>query len=303
MAKKDKNDKKELTKADIDFQEQDNNTFEIEVTIPWEEIEDTYDKVLKELAKNVDAKGFRKGKVPADVAEEKIGKEHIFQHVIQKIIPPVYQKAIQDNELKPVASPNVQPIKVAKDNDWVLKIISCEAPEVDLKGYKKKVKKVIGSSKLWTPDQGKPKKKDEKNAKEEYNKKLNKVMETLLEHVDVDLSEFLVKRETNRSLSRFMDQLEKMGVELEDYMESKNIDSKQLREQHEEQTKRTLKLEFILQEIIQEEDIKVDEKEINKTIANVKDEKTKKRLDTPAERAYLSSILAKRKAIDFLLNL
>ncbi len=297
MAKKKKQNNNFGSKVELGKKE--NSTFELTITTPWEKIKDLYSKTLKEMAKNIEAEGFRKGKVPADMAEEKIGKQRIFSQVIQNYVPQVYTQAVQDKKLKPVASPRVTPIKIAKDNDWIIKITSCEFPEVDLGNYKKAIKKAKKKSELWTPDKGEPKEKKE----ESYNQKLNKAMDAVLKEAKVELPEFLVKNETDRALANFMDQLDKMDMNLEDYLSSKNMSGEDLRKRHRKQTERTLKLEFILQEIIKQEDIKVKKEEIDKTIENAGDEKTQERLNTPMERAYLSSILAKRKAIDFLLSL
>ena len=58
-----------------------------------------------------------------------------------------------------------------------------------------------------------------------------------------------------------------------------------------------------MQSIVQDKKIKVTDEEIDKMISATPDEKVRKSLNTPMQKAYISSILAKRKALDFLTSL
>ncbi len=77
----------------------------------------------------------------------------------------------------------------------------------------------------------------------------------------------------------------------------------QLRANFRQQSEQTLKLEFILQQIVADRKVKVEKEEIDKMINAAPDKKIQKRLDTPIERAYIASIIAKRKVLDYLTNL
>ena len=62
------------------------STVEIEITIPWEEIKTTYDEKLKEILKEAELPGFRKGKAPKNIVEEKLDKTKLFEEVIKDIV-------------------------------------------------------------------------------------------------------------------------------------------------------------------------------------------------------------------------
>ncbi|MBM3208894.1 hypothetical protein FJZ40_01185, partial [Candidatus Shapirobacteria bacterium] len=62
----------------------------------------------------------------------------------------------------------------------------------------------------------------------------------------------------------------------------------------------TLKIEFILSQIANEEKIIVDPKEIEAFIAAIKDEKEREALET--QKYLIAQIIRRRKTFDFLLN-
>jgi len=79
---------------------------ELSISFSLKDMEPTIESKLKELSKNLDLKGFRKGKVPMNVVKSKYYQqcyneslsEHIEQNYIQVII---------DEKLNPVAPPKI----------------------------------------------------------------------------------------------------------------------------------------------------------------------------------------------------
>ena len=61
------------------------STAELEITIPWSEIKTTYQVVLDQVTKESEIPGFRKGKAPKKMVEEKIDKGKIYEEVIKRI--------------------------------------------------------------------------------------------------------------------------------------------------------------------------------------------------------------------------
>ena len=60
---------------------------------------------------------------------------------------------------------------------------------------------------------------------------------------------------------------------------------------------------FILAKIAQEKSLLASEKDIETMIQAVPDEKERQKLQSPDQKAYIASILRKRKTIDYLLRL
>ncbi|MDD4351515.1 MAG: trigger factor [Candidatus Gracilibacteria bacterium] len=113
---------------------------QITVKLSKEEQEKYEKKALDKLAKSVKMEGFRPGKVPPSLIEEKIGKEGIQAEALELALPEIYYQAILEHKLQPVAQPKAD----IKSKDPVEIVLTVDVmPEVKVKDWKKiKVKKV-----------------------------------------------------------------------------------------------------------------------------------------------------------------
>ncbi len=279
-------------------------TFELEFTIPWAKVKKTYDQVLKQTVEQTEIKGFRKGKAPKDLVEKSLDKQKIYQEVLKNLLPSTYEEAIKQHHLKPIISPQITPVAAVENKDWQLKTTACEAPEVKLGDYIQAVKGALAKEKIWTPDKGKAEtNKKEKGVSQGYDQKIKLATAALLQNVQVEVSNILVEDELNRMLTRLLDQVNKLGMTIEQYAAAKKTTANNLREIYKKQAEESLQIEFILQAIVQDRKVQISKVEIDQMIKATPDEKARKRLDTPMQRAYISSILAKRKVLDHLTNL
>jgi trigger factor len=67
----------------------------IKVTIPQEQVSEEFDKRVKELAKNANIKGFRKGKVPISIIKLQYGnaiRQEVIQDILQKALPQAFKE-------------------------------------------------------------------------------------------------------------------------------------------------------------------------------------------------------------------
>jgi trigger factor len=109
---------------------------EIKLTVELSELEmETYrQKALEKLAKQVNVKGFRPGKVPLDVAAEQLDPGFVTAHAIDMAIPPTYVDAIKEKNIEPIARPKVT---VVSDVPLKYEAIIPVYPEVKVKDYQK----------------------------------------------------------------------------------------------------------------------------------------------------------------------
>lgn len=266
------------------------------ITIPWSEIKKVYEKALEKKAKEIEMPGFRKGKAPLTLAKKKIGKEPLFKETLQEILPQAYTKAAAEHQLNPIIQPRVQVIIMDEDKDWQFEVTTCEKPKISLGNYQEEVKNSLRAPKIIVPG------KEEKEKKKSENEKLKELFETLLKAVKIELPQILIEEEVNRLLSSLLEQINKLGLTLDAYLNSTKKTTEQLKQEYQERAERTLKLEFILSAITEDLKVEVEEKEIEAMIQKAaKDEKEKKRL--ASQRYYLASILRRQKTLDKLLNL
>ena len=121
------------------------NQAEFTITVDKETVAKAVNKGYLKIAKNVDIPGFRKGKVPKFVLVQKIGIEPILEEAAEIMMSPAYAEAVSEEGVEPIASPKVEIVKIAEDDEFVFKATCITRPEPKLGDYKgmKLTKKVI----------------------------------------------------------------------------------------------------------------------------------------------------------------
>jgi FKBP-type peptidyl-prolyl cis-trans isomerase (trigger factor) len=275
----------------------ENGNLELTINVPWSRIKSSYQQVLEKLAKETSLKGFRQGKAPVDLVEKQIGKDKLYQETLKEILPQVYLEAVKEHQLKPIVNPQVSVNSLAEGKEWQIKAVACELPKVELANYQEEVRKALAAEKIWTPG------KDKKPAPENESQKMNKIFKALLENVKLKLPEILVQEEVNRMLSRLIDQTARLGLTVEQYLASSGKTQEQIKEEYSQQAQETLKLELILAAIADKEKIEISDDEVEKMIAAIPEEGTKKSFKTPEQKVYIKQLLRKRRVIDNLAKL
>jgi FKBP-type peptidyl-prolyl cis-trans isomerase (trigger factor) len=275
----------------------ENGNLELTINIPWKRIKTSSQQILEKLAKETVLKGFRQGKAPIELVEKQIGKEKLYQETLKEILPQIYLEAIKEHQLKPIVNPQISVNSLAEGKDWQIKAITCELPKVELVNYKEEVRKALASEKIWTPG------KDKKPAPENENQKLDKIFKALLENIKLNLPEILLQEEVNRMLSRLVDQTARLGLTVEQYLASSGKTQEKIKEEYTQQAQETLKLELILSAIADKEKIEISDSEVEKMIAAIPEEETKKAFKSQEQKAYIRQLLRKRKVIDSLTKL
>lgn len=90
------------------------------VGVPAEQVENEVENRLKQAARNVSIKGFRKGKVPMSVVKQRFGAG-IRQEVVGDVISRSFYAAVQKENVKPAGQPSIQPkqMAVGKDLEYI----------------------------------------------------------------------------------------------------------------------------------------------------------------------------------------
>ncbi len=275
-------------------------TIELTVTIPWGDIAKTYEEVVKEMVKASELPGFRKGKAPRKLVEEKTDKGKAYEEVLKKLIPQVYNEAVTAQKIHPIIAPKVELKEAQEGKDWVLRLLTCERPTVELGSYKEKVQnlKVTSQKKIWVPGEA-PQKGE--TAEKERKPTLDELLTAVYSVVNIKLPAMLVENEVNRLLSELIDQTKKLGMTVEQYLASTGRNAESLRAEYADQAKKTLTLEFALEEIADKEGIITSDDDINTVIKTAKTDAEKKALE--GQRYYLAGILRRQKTLDFLASL
>ncbi|AXK44517.1 trigger factor [Brachybacterium saurashtrense] len=78
------------------------------VEVPFDELKPAVEAATAKIADQVQIPGFRKGKVPSKLVEQRFGRPAIMQEAVNDALPDFYQQAAAEAELKPVGRPEVE---------------------------------------------------------------------------------------------------------------------------------------------------------------------------------------------------
>ncbi len=129
-----KTETKKLPKSQIEL------TFELTP----EEFAEHFSHAVEHLKHHVKVDGFREGKAPASMVEEKLKPEMLLMEAGDHAVQHVYTDYVKDNKLEPVGQPEVSIIKIAKGSPFVFKAVMTILPDVELPDYKEIAKTVKG---------------------------------------------------------------------------------------------------------------------------------------------------------------
>lgn len=110
------------------------------VTVEPEELDPYLDAARKEIAKQVNVPGFRKGHVPGKIIDQRIGFAAVAGEAVNDAVPELYSKALDEKKIRPMAQPefDVQDVPQAANDDTKLKFTATverrpdiELPEID----------------------------------------------------------------------------------------------------------------------------------------------------------------------------
>ncbi len=71
----------------------------LNIEIPAPQAQETYDKVVKNIAKTTTIPGFRKGKIPRPILLQRLGSKRIKAAVLEQIVQDTFSKAVEEQEI------------------------------------------------------------------------------------------------------------------------------------------------------------------------------------------------------------
>lgn len=121
--------------------------WEIVVTLPWEEWQSHKSHAVEHMAENVNLAGFRQGKVPEAVLEQRFGKEAILVETAEHSVHHTYPQALLEAKAEAIGRPEIKFDGVKEGEALVYTIVTDVLPEVVLKEWRKDVAKINAAAK------------------------------------------------------------------------------------------------------------------------------------------------------------
>lgn len=114
----------------------ENNIATLEIQVSPEDFGVGMKKAYKKNVKRFNIPGFRKGKAPMKIVEMQYGEGIFYEDAFDFVFPDAYKLAIEENNLEPVAQPDIDIETISKAEGIVIKAEVALKPEVELGDYK-----------------------------------------------------------------------------------------------------------------------------------------------------------------------
>ncbi len=107
------------------------------VEVPYEELKPSLDAAYKTIGSQINVPGFRAGKVPARIIDQRVGRGTVLQEAVNEALPHFYGQAVEENKIRPLGKPEVDVTEVPAGEGQDLKFtIEVDIrPEVELPDY------------------------------------------------------------------------------------------------------------------------------------------------------------------------
>lgn len=273
------------------YTRQPDGTLEITVIVPWNEAKKAQEEIENDLIKHVKIAGFRPGAAPKNVAKAKLNPELVKEEVLKKVVGKAYNDALTRHDLKPLITPHVHIDVFTEGTDIVFTAETCEEPVIELGKYKDEIKKVTAKNKIVVP--GKEEKKP--------GDSIDEILDVALKTAKITIPHVLIENESGRLLTQLLEELKKLGLTLDQYLNSRNVTPEQLKEEYNAKAENDLKLEFFLRKVADEEKITVEKEDIERALATI--ENPKEREEIMKNPYLVASIIRQQKTVTFLSEL
>jgi trigger factor len=104
------------------------------VEVPFEELKPSLDAAYATIGSQIQVPGFRKGKVPSRIIDQRVGRGAVLQEAVNEALPQFYGQAVEDNKVRPIGQPEVDVTEVPAEDGQELKFtVEVDVrPEVEL---------------------------------------------------------------------------------------------------------------------------------------------------------------------------
>jgi len=104
------------------------------VEVAYDELKPSIDAAYKTIGSQVQVPGFRKGKVPARIIDQRIGRGAVLQEAVNEAMPQFFGQAVEEQQVRAIGQPSVEITQVPLEEGQELTFVieTDVRPEVEL---------------------------------------------------------------------------------------------------------------------------------------------------------------------------
>jgi len=116
---------------------------EFESVVPLSEWKIFLRLAAEEISQEIKIAGFRPGKAPRNLVEQKVGKATVFNNAAEKAVSKNYLEYIKKEKIEAIGNPEIKVLNAEEEKDFRYKAVVSVMPEIILdEGYVKSIKKI-----------------------------------------------------------------------------------------------------------------------------------------------------------------
>ncbi|UCM88075.1 trigger factor [Streptomyces marincola] len=105
------------------------------VEVPFEELKPSLDAAYRKINQQVQVPGFRKGKIPSRIIDQRFGRGAVLEEAVNDALPKFYSEAVTEGDISPLGQPEVD-ITELKDNELLTFTAEVDIrPEIEVPDY------------------------------------------------------------------------------------------------------------------------------------------------------------------------
>lgn len=102
------------------------------IQVPFEEFKASLDAAYKTIGSQITIPGFRKGKVPAAIVDQRVGRSAVLDEAINSALPNWYGQALEETKIQPLSQPEIDLAKFVDGEDIEVTAEIDVRPEITL---------------------------------------------------------------------------------------------------------------------------------------------------------------------------
>jgi trigger factor len=109
---------------------------ELQISIPWHEVETEQQRILRSFRKQAKIPGFRPGKAPESLIRTRFAEE-VRREVLEALVPKFFWKEAQAQDFRVVGAPNIEDVKFEESQPLEFRAEFEIVPDFELKEYRR----------------------------------------------------------------------------------------------------------------------------------------------------------------------
>jgi trigger factor len=105
------------------------------VEVPFEELKPSLDAAYRKIGGQVSIPGFRKGKVPPRVIDQRFGRAVVLEEAVNEALPELYGRAVEENDVQVLGQPEVDVTELEDGQHLTFTAEVDVRPQFDLPDY------------------------------------------------------------------------------------------------------------------------------------------------------------------------